>query len=173
VLVFAWSSCTVAPLVKFKREISSAAARADQLVVDFNVLPSGSPMEPQWKEMPTVTIGGTDKVREFVDLLSFKVPWLPGHCMCIGEMAFNLGQEGRMLKKLTLHHGESLRWCSLELSTLNFDLTAASRARLEQWLEQNAGEALRAAEAESEALQERWRSERERKAEAETQPAEK
>jgi hypothetical protein len=33
-----------------------------------------------------------------------------GHCMCLGTLAFTFSRDGEDLGRVTLHHGESLRW---------------------------------------------------------------
>ncbi len=118
-----------------------------------------------------VVIGGREKLDEFVELLDFKTPWMPGHCMCFGEVAFRLERGGKTIKKITFHHATSLRWCSLDRSTSNFNLTESSRERLVNWLEKNGAQALRDAQAEAEVLFERVWDDAEPEEETVTQPA--
>lgn len=165
------SNCSVLPLLKFKRDLKAAGGEADHLVIDFNTAPEDTPRHAEWSAMPTVSIGGAEKVKEFVDLLEFKVPWLAGHCMCLGEMAFRLSRGRETIRKLTFHHGESLRWCSLKTSTPNFELTESSAMRLNEWLERNGGQTLKDAHAEAHRLHERMKEKRLQEDDTTSQPA--
>lgn len=151
-IVPAWSSISVWPLFRFERELQQVCSEADQIVVDFNAMPSDEAFGGKIARMPSVPIGGAEKVKEFADILRFKVPGFVGHCRCFGELAFRLDKGGKPFKKLTFHHGESLRWCSLDCGTPNFELTESSRKQLMDWLAKNGGPALEQARAQAEAI---------------------
>ena len=53
----------------------------------------------------------TDDPSELVSLRdALRIEGAIGHCMCLGTVAFMFSRDGEELGRVTLHHGESLRW---------------------------------------------------------------
>ena len=53
----------------------------------------------------------TDDPSELVSLRhALRIEGPMGHCMCLGTLAFMFSRDGEDLGRVTLHHGESLRW---------------------------------------------------------------
>lgn len=138
--------------LRFRNTIREACSNADRLVIDFNVAPVDTPMHKKLGAMPKIVIGGKDKINEFRNLLDLKLLSIPGHCMCVGELAFRLERQDEPVMIITRHHGRSLRQCSLSTRVPNFELTKESNAALSSWLEQNAGEQLHNAEEEADRI---------------------
>ena len=53
----------------------------------------------------------TDDPSELASLRNaLRIEGAIGHCMCLGTVAFTFSHDGEDLARVTLHHGESLRW---------------------------------------------------------------
>lgn len=76
----------------------------------------------------------SEVIERFAEQISLGLGMMGMHCMCCGEMTFDLYNDQDLHYSFSLHHGQSIR---IEESSLgDRELSFSSRRRLKVWLDQ-------------------------------------